>query len=196
MKQHAPAAERNREPLLAVLRRVLPQHHGAQVLELASGTGQHALHFASALPHLRWQPTDADADARASIAAWRAEAGLDNLLPPLFLDVREPWPVAAADAIFCANMVHISPWTCTLALLAGAAAVLPPGSPLVLYGPYRRGGAHTAPSNAAFDASLRARDPSWGVRDLEVVVAEARGFTLDEVVEMPANNLTVVLRRG
>lgn len=196
MKQHAPAAERNREPLLAVLRRVLPQHPGAQVLELASGTGQHALHFAGALPHLRWQPTDADADARASIAAWRAEAGLDNLLPPLFLDVREPWPVAAADAIFCANMIHISPWTCTLALLAGAAAVLPPGSPLVLYGPYRRGGAHTAPSNAAFDASLRARDPSWGVRDLEVVVAEARGFTLDEVVEMPANNLTVVLRRG
>jgi SAM-dependent methyltransferase len=196
MKQHAPAAERNRDPILAVLRRVLPARPGALVLEVASGSGQHALHFAAALPHLRWQPSDQDPVARDSVAAWRAEAGLDNLLPPLFLDVRGPWPVAAADAIFCANMIHISPWACTLALLSGAAAVLPPGSPLVLYGPYRRGGAHTAPSNAAFDASLRARDPAWGVRDLEEVVAQARGFALDEVVEMPANNLTVVLRRG
>ncbi|MCK6504043.1 class I SAM-dependent methyltransferase [Myxococcota bacterium] len=196
MKQHAPAAERNRDPILAVLRRVLPARPGALVLEVASGSGQHAVHFAAALPHLRWQPSDQDPVARDSVAAWRAEAGLDNLLPPLSLDVRGPWPVQAADAIFCANMIHISPWDCTLALLSGAAAVLPPGSPLVLYGPYRRGGAHTAPSNAAFDASLRARDPSWGVRDLEAVVAQARGFALDEVVEMPANNLTVVLRRG
>lgn len=196
MKQHAPAAERNRDPILAVLRRVLPARPGALVLEVASGSGQHAVHFAAALPHLRWQPSDQDPVARDSVAAWRAEAGLDNLLPPLSLDVRGPWPVQAADAIFCANMIHISPWACTLALLSGAAAVLPPGSPLVLYGPYRRGGAHTAPSNAAFDASLRSRDPSWGVRDLEAVVAQARGFALDEVVEMPANNLTVVLRRG
>ena len=196
MKQHAPAAARNRDPILAVLRRVLPARPGALVLEVASGTGQHAVHFAQALPHLHWQPTDLDPAALASIAAWVQEAGLSNLRAPQPLDVRGAWPVDRADALFCANMVHISPWACTLGLLEGAARLLDVGAPLVLYGPYRRGGAHTAPSNAAFDESLRARDPAWGVRDLEAVVDHARGFALEEVVQMPANNLTVVLRRS
>ena len=194
MKRHAPATERNREPILAVLRLVLPARGLA--LEIASGSGQHAVHFAAALPGLAWQPSDRDPESLASIAAWRDEAALPNLRPPLLLDVLAPWPVDRADALFCANMIHISPWSCTLALLDGAARILAPGAPLVLYGPYRRGGQHTAPSNAAFDASLRARDPAWGVRDLERVLAEAasRDLDLDRVVELPANNVAVVLR--
>lgn len=193
MKQHAPACERNQGPILEVLRAVLPA--SGTVLEIASGTGQHAVYFAARLPTLTWQPTDADPAARASVAAWSADAALPNLRPPLPLDVREPWPIAAADAIFCANMVHISPWECTLALLDGAARVLAPGAPLTLYGPYRQGG-QMSPSNVIFDASLRARDPRWGVRELEALTQAARGFALERVVAMPANNLTVVLRRG
>ncbi|AFQ51235.1 DUF938 domain-containing protein [Burkholderia cepacia] len=194
----APAAERNREPILDVLRRVLPA--SGSVLEIASGTGQHAVHFAQALPGLRWQPSDPDAQARRSIAAWVAHAGLANLDEPLAFDVRDaawPWPASALDAIVCINMIHISPWACTDALFAGASRVLRPGGILFLYGPYRRAGRHTAPSNEAFDQQLRSRDPSWGVRDLEAVVALGldRGLDCIEVVEMPANNLSVVFRR-
>ncbi|KGU60120.1 methyltransferase small domain protein [Burkholderia pseudomallei MSHR983] len=195
-RQWAPAAEGNREPILAVLKRVLPAR-GA-VLEIASGTGQHAVHFAAALPDLVWQPTDVDAAARESIAAWVADAALPNLRAPLALDVCvEPWPLAAADAIVCVNMIHIAPWAAVCALFVGAARALPDGGVLYLYGPYRRGGAHTAESNAQFDAQLRRRNPAWGVRDLEAVVelGGASGLALDEVVEMPANNLSVVFRK-
>lgn len=195
MKRTAPATARNREPILAVLARVVPD--GARVLEIASGTGEHAVFLAARLPVATWQPSDPDADARASVEAWRLEAGAERVLPPVALDVcASPWPIARADVVVCINMLHISPWSATEGLMQGAAALLPAGGVLYLYGPYRRGGAHTAESNAAFDASLRARDPAWGVRDLEAVVAEAarRGFELSEIAEMPANNLSVVLR--
>ncbi|KWC64052.1 DUF938 domain-containing protein [Burkholderia ubonensis] len=196
MRLSAPAAERNRGPILDVLRRVLPAR--GDVLEIASGTGQHVVHFAAGLPGLHWRPSDPDAQARRSIAAWIAQAGLSNVDAPLAFDVRDaPWPFAALDAIVCINMIHIAPWACAEALFAGASRVLRPGGVLVLYGPYRREGRHTAPSNAAFDAQLRSRDPSWGVRDLETVVALGldRGLDCIEVVEMPANNLSVVFRR-
>ncbi|MEK6349401.1 MAG: DUF938 domain-containing protein [Burkholderia sp.] len=193
---HAPAAERNREPILAVLREVLPAQ--GTVLEIASGSGQHAVHFAAALPHLAWQPTDPDPDALASIAAWAADAALPNLRAPRQLDVRaDDWPLDAADAVVCINMIHIAPWEAACALIAGAARVLGDGGVLLLYGPYRRNGEHTAPSNAAFHAQLRRRDPAWGVRDLEAVteLAQAAGFEPERVVEMPANNLSVAFRR-
>ncbi|KVX92797.1 SAM-dependent methyltransferase [Burkholderia ubonensis] len=196
MRLSAPAAERNRGPILDVLRRVLPAC--GDVLEIASGTGQHVVHFAAGLPGLHWRPSDPDAQARRSIAAWIAQAGLSNVDAPLAFDVRDAsWPFAALDAIVCINMIHIAPWACAEALFAGASRVLRPGGVLVLYGPYRREGRHTAPSNAAFDAQLRSRDPSWGVRDLETVVALGldRGLDCIEVVEMPANNLSVVFRR-
>lgn len=195
-RRHAPATLRNREPLLAVLRRVLPS--AGTVLEIASGSGEHARFFADALPALVWQPTDLDPAARASVAAWCD--GMANVRPPLALDARLPdaWPVSAADAILCVNMIHIAPWAAGEGLLAGAGRLLHAGAPLVLYGPYRVGGAHTAPSNAAFDAGLRAQDPAWGVRDLDVVLATAatHGLRHEETVAMPANNLTVVLRRS
>jgi hypothetical protein len=199
-RRHAPATQRNREPILAVLTRLLPPR--GLVLEVASGSGEHAVAFASRLPALRFQPSDADPDAVASIEGWRAEASLPNLLPAIVLDVHaQPWTLpdeAAPDAVLCINMIHIAPWSACLALLEGASRQLASGAPLVLYGPYREGGRHTAPSNEAFDASLRERDPAWGVRDLETVTAEAgaRGFALEEVVTMPANNRTVVLRRA
>jgi SAM-dependent methyltransferase len=196
MKQHAPSAERNRDVILEVLRRVLPAK--GLVLEIASGSGQHAAWFAEALPTLTWQPSDPGAEARASIDAWRLEHAGD-VRPALALDVTaDPWPVTAADAIVCINMVHISPWAATEALLRGAARVLPPGGVLYLYGAYKRGGAHTAPSNEAFDQWLKGRDSAFGVRDLEAVVeaAAAQGMALREVVEMPANNLSVVFARG
>jgi hypothetical protein len=193
----APAVARNRDPILAVLRDVLPA--AGTVLEIASGTGEHAVHFAAALPHLVWQPTDPDAQARGSIAAHAARAGLANLRPPLELDASAPtWPVTRADALVSINMIHISPWRATQGLMAGAARVLPAGAPLYLYGPYRRHGLHTAPSNAAFDENLRARDPAWGVRDLDEVaeLAAALGFALQRSVAMPANNLSVIFRRN
>jgi cyclopropane fatty-acyl-phospholipid synthase-like methyltransferase len=193
----APAVARNRDPILTVLREVLPA--AGTVLEIASGTGEHAVHFAAALPHLTWQPTDPDAQARSSIAAHAAAAGLTNLLPPLELDASAPvWPVTRADALVSINMIHISPWRATQGLMAGAARVLPAGAPLYLYGPYRRHGQHTAPSNAAFDESLRARDPEWGVRDLNEVAALAaeHGLALQRSVAMPANNLSVIFRRN
>ncbi|KVC58019.1 DUF938 domain-containing protein [Burkholderia stagnalis] len=196
LRLSAPAAERNRAPILDVLRRVLPA--SGDVLEIASGTGQHVVHFAAGLPGLRWHPSDPDAQARQSIAAWVAHAGLPNVDAPRAFDVRDAaWPFAVLDAIVCINMIHIAPWACADALFAGASRVLRPGGVLVLYGPYRREGRHTAPSNEAFDAQLRSRDPSWGVRDLEAVVALGldRGLDCIEVVEMPANNLSVVFRR-
>jgi SAM-dependent methyltransferase len=194
-RMYAPATVRNREPILAVLRRVLPQ--SGLVLEVASGTGEHIAHFASALPGLTFQPTEFDAERRASVDSWAA--GLRNVRPAVALDAMAlVWPVEQANAIFCANMIHIAPWEATLGLLAGAGRVLPPGGVLVLYGPYQRGGAHTAESNAAFDADLRMRDACWGVRDLDDVARVAAGvaLVLEEVVEMPANNLIVVFRRG
>lgn len=196
MKRYAPAPERNREPLLPVLREELPEH--GTLLEVASGTGQHAVFFAQAFPGLRWQPTDLDAESLESIEAWRAEAALPNLLAPLPLDAQSnAWPVSAADAVLCINMIHISPWTSCQGLMRGAARVLPTGGPLVLYGPYFVEGRPTAPSNLAFDASLRERNASWGVRELGAVSAEAlqQGLELVRVVDMPSNNLTVVFRK-
>ena len=192
----APPAERNQGPILEVLRRVLPAK--GLVLEIASGTGQHVAHFAAALPKLDWQPSDPDPELRASIAAWIAHAGLANLRPPLALDVGAPaWPLARAEAVLCINMIHIAPWAAAEALVAGAARLLGRGGVLYLYGPYRMGGRHTAESNAAFDADLRARNPEWGVRDLEAVaaLAERSGFGAAETVAMPANNFSVVFRK-
>ncbi|RFU49408.1 DUF938 domain-containing protein [Paraburkholderia sp. DHOC27] len=196
VRQHAPAAERNREPILAVLREVLPP--AGLVLEIASGTGQHVIHFAAALPALDWQPSDPDADARASIAAWTAHSGLTNVRAPLALNVEgTPWGVEAAQAVLCINMVHISPWTATQALFAGADRLLERGGVLYLYGPYRRDGAHTSPGNEAFDQQLQSRNPAWGVRDMEAVVAlgDAHGFACGEPVAMPANNFSLVFTK-
>jgi len=195
-KQHAPATLRNREAIFGVLERVLPKT--GLVLEIASGTGEHATFFAPQLPTIEWQPTDGDPEMRASIAEWTAECAAANVLPPLVLDVcSDSWPVAEAAAIFCANMIHIAPWAATEGLLRGAARTLPVGGPLVLYGPFMIGGRHTAPSNEAFDASLRTRNPAWGVRDLDVVIAlaAASGLVHQETVQMPANNLSVVFVR-
>jgi hypothetical protein len=195
-RRHAPATQRNRDPILHVLRRVLPS--AGLVLEIASGTGEHAAAFAGALHGVTWQPSDADPAARASIAAWTAD--LPNVRPPLALDVTaSPWPIDAADAIVCINMIHIAPWAACEGLMRGAGAILPAGGGvLFLYGPYAIAGAHTASSNAAFDADLRARDPRWGVRDLDAVVAcaAAHGLRHVETVAMPANNLSVVFVRG
>jgi len=196
MRQRSPSAERNREPILAVLRTVLPAT--GRVLEIASGTGQHALCFAAALPGLDWQPSDADIEARQSIAAWIAHDGPPNVRAPLALDVHQPdWQVGTIDAVVCINMIHIAPWSAAEALFAGAGRHLREGGVLLLYGPYKRGGAHTASSNAAFDEQLRSRDPSWGVRDMEEVVALAAsaGFVCDEPVAMPANNFSLVFRK-
>ena len=196
LRRHAPAAERNRQPILEVLRRVLPAR--GEVLEIASGTGQHVAYFAAALPALTWQPSERDASALPSIAAWCASAGAASVRAPLRLDVLdEPWPVGSYDAIFNANLIHIAPWDVCLALLRCARRHLASTGVLVLYGPYRIGGRHTAPSNEAFDLDLRARDPAWGVRDLEVVVEAALGqeLELEERVAMPANNQTLVFRR-
>ncbi len=193
---HSPAADRNKDPILAVLTRVLPPK--GSVLEIGSGTGQHVIHFAAALPDLTWQPTDADADLRASVMMRLRASPLKNVNPPVELEVTQlPWPVRSADAVLSINMIHIAPPAATGALLTGAGQTLSRGGVLVLYGPYRRHGAHTAPSNEAFDAALRARNPEWGLRDSEDVtrLAEAHGFALEEVVEMPANNLMLVFRQ-
>jgi hypothetical protein len=192
----APAVARNRDPILAVLRRILPKR--GTVLQIAEGTGGHAVHFAAELPGLTWQPTDRDEAALRSIAAWRDQAKLPNLLAPLELDVAsQPWPVKRADAVLCINMIHISPWRAAEGLMAGAARVLPSSGVLFLYGPYKEGGVHTAPSNEAFDADLRARNPEWGVRDLDDVraLAARHGFDFVERIAMPANNLSVLFRR-
>ena len=195
----APAVARNREPILAVLRRVLPER--GLVLEIASGSGEHAFYFAAALPRLTWQPTDPDPEARESIAAYRDAMELPNVLPPLALDAAASrWPVTQANAIIAIlaiNMIHIAPWAAAEGLMAGAERLLPEGGVLFLYGPFREHGQHTAPSNAAFDESLRARNREWGVRDLDEVtaLADRHGLALKERVAMPANNLSVVFRR-
>jgi len=191
----SPAAERNCRPILDVLRQVLPA--AGLVLEVASGSGQHAAFFAPHFPALTWQPSDADANARASIAAWAKITG-GNFRPPVELDAASPdWPVAHADAVVCINMIHISPWASCLGLLEGAARILPPDGVLYLYGPFRRDGKHTAASNTAFDADLRRRNPAWGVRDVADVgaAAAAAGFGPPSIIPMPANNLSVVFRR-
>lgn len=192
----APATARNRDPILAVLRRVLPAT--GTVLEIASGTGEHAAYFAKQLPHLTWQPSDAGASTLASIAAHRAAADAPNLLAPVALDATSPsWPVTQAAAIVSINMIHIAPWSAAQGLIAGAARLLAPGAPLYLYGPFMENGRHTAPSNAAFDTGLRAQNSGWGVRDLDEVcaLADRHGFDFIERVAMPANNLSLVFRR-
>ncbi len=191
-RRHAPATARNRDPIFTVLAQVLPPQ--GRVLEIASGTGEHVVYFASKLPQLSWQPTDVSDEAMASIRAHVAEAHLPNIAPPLRLDVREPWP--EADAVVCINMIHISPMSATEALFRGAGG-LPVGGVLLTYGPYKINGRHTAPSNEAFDASLRTRNPAWGVRDLTALetLAHQNGLTLEERVAMPANNFTLVWRR-
>jgi hypothetical protein len=191
----APAVARNRELILAVLRRILPAR--GTVLEIASGSGEHAVHFAAALPHLTWQPADLDPDALRSIAAYRTGARLPNLLPPLALDAALPdWPVRRADAVVSINMIHIAPWSAAQGLMAGAERILAAGDVLYLYGPFKEDGQHTAPSNAAFDASLRQRNPQWGVRDRGDVcnLAQRHGLALVERIAMPANNLSLVFR--
>jgi Protein of unknown function (DUF938) len=196
-KAFAPAFERNRQAILDVLRRVLPSR--GTVVEVASGTGQHATFFSEHLPALRWQPSDVSPEALQSIAAWVGEAARDNLLPPLELDVRwARWPVTEANALLCINMMHISPWETTEALFRGAGELLAAGSPLITYGPYRLHGEHTAPSNATFDESLRSRNSRWGVRDLDELneLAVSTGFTLEERIAMPANNMTLVWTRN
>lgn len=197
MRRQAPAAARNRQPILDVLRPHLPAT--GLVLEIASGSGEHTAHFAQALPGLTFQPSDPDSVARASIDDWAASLGLGNVRPAFALDASAAdWPIAAADAIVCINMIHISPWPATVGLIRGAARLLPPNGTLFLYGPYLRADVPTAPSNLAFDRELRAGNPAWGLRALEEVtaLATAHGFASPLVTEMPANNLSVVLRRG
>ncbi len=179
-----------------MLREALPKQ--GLVLEIASGTGEHAVHFARQFPNIVWQPSDPDPEALSSIEAWRQEAGDANLLQPFQLDVSaEAWPLGRADAIVCINMVHISPWAAAEGLMRGAGQVLGSGGLLYLYGPYRQAGVETAPSNEAFDFSLKSRNPEWGLRYLEDVAAEAalHGFALEKVVPMPANNLSVLFRK-
>jgi cyclopropane fatty-acyl-phospholipid synthase-like methyltransferase len=194
----SPAAARNREPILEVLRPLLPA--GTRVLEVAAGSGEHALYFSSALPGVAWLPSDADASALASIRAWRAMHGPRNLLEPVRLDAAEPssWPEGPFDAVVCINMVHIAPWRACLGLMAGASGVLPSGGRLLLYGPFREAETPFAPSNAAFDADLRARNPEWGVRELAAVsqAAADQGLRLESRTAMPANNITVVFAKA
>ena len=193
-RRHSPAAERNSAPILAELQRVLPPR--GQLLEIASGGGQHAAHLSAGLPGWEWQPTEFDAASLASITAWCT--GLDRVRPAIQLDVlQNPWPLVSpqgVDAIFCANMIHIAPWPCTAALMRGAARHLRPQGLLITYGPYLEDDVSTAPSNQAFDADLRKRNPSWGLRRLAAVAAEARsaGLGLQQRIAMPANNLLLV----
>lgn len=196
-KRHAPATLRNRDAIADVLAAELPAT--GLVLEVASGSGEHVVHFAARFPALQWQPSDPDPAALASITAWSGEAARTNIAVPCQLEAAAPdWPIARADALLCINMVHISPWAATLGLMAGAARILPPGAPLILYGPFVEADVPTAPSNVDFDASLRARDSAWGLRDVAAVAAAAgaAGLTLARRIAMPANNLTLVFRRG
>ncbi len=196
-RRFAPATLRNREPIAAVLDGWLPPQ--GLVLEIASGSGEHAVHFAARFAGTDWQPSDPDPTALASIAAWRADAGIANLREPLRLDAASrDWPIDRADAILAINMVHISAWAATFGLLDGAARLLAGGAPLILYGPFLEAGTRTAASNLAFDAGLRATDPNWGLRRVEEVASAAavRGLELTERRAMPANNLMLLLRRN
>lgn len=195
-KRHAPATARNRDVIADVLQDILPA--SGMVLEIASGTGEHCVHFAARFPHLLWQPSDREDVGLASIAAWTAQAALPNILPPVKIDATAPdWPVGPASAMLCINMVHIAPWSASLGLMAGAGRLLPQGGRLFLYGPFIRADVATAPSNLAFDANLKAQNPEWGLRALDAVadVAAASGLMLERVVEMPANNLSVIFQR-
>ena len=195
-KWFIPSAERNKGPILDVLTRVLPTR--GVVLEVASGTGQHVIHFAKALSGLTWQPSDPDPELRESIALRVGEERLANVNPPIDLDVtRLPWPLRTADAVVCINLIHVAPWSATLTLLEGTKALLPAQHVLFLYGPYRRFGQHISKSNEQFDSDLRAHNAEWGLRDLEAVseTAACSGFVLAEVVEMPANNFSLVFKR-
>ena len=190
------SAERNKDPILAVLARVLPRR--GVVLEIASGTGQHVLHFAKALPGLVWQPSDPDPELRESIALRVQEQQIANVDRPIYIYVtKRPWRLQTVDAVVCINMIHVAPWPATLALLEGAKALLATEQVLFLYGPYRRFGQHTSKSNEQFDLDLHAHDPEWGLRDIESVseAAAASEFVLAEVVEMPANNFSLVFKR-
>jgi hypothetical protein len=196
VKLRSPSTARNREPIATVLATELPAR--GLVLEVASGAGEHAVFLAERFPHLDWQPSDPDPQALASIAAHVQDAALANLRPPIALDAgASVWPAERADAMLCINMVHISPWAATLGLLAGAERLLPAGAPLILYGPYRRRDAATAPSNEAFDESLKARNSEWGLRYVEDVAtaAERNGFVLARRCDMPANNLMLIFRK-
>lgn len=196
MKQYAPATERNRTYIRDILERVLPKE--GTVLEVASGTGQHAVFFSQSMPSVIWQPSDPNPVALESIAAWKEESGLSNLLDPIQLDTtQEDWGISKVDALVCINMIHISPWESCEALLEGASHRLSEGGVLYLYGPFKIDGNHTSESNVRFDESLRSRDPSWGVRDLSDVkkLAEINGFLCSEVIDMPANNKSVVFVR-
>ncbi|MEI7874532.1 MAG: DUF938 domain-containing protein [Alphaproteobacteria bacterium] len=196
MKRHAPATARNRQPILDVLQSRLPAE--GVVLEVASGSGEHIVYFAAALPGLVFQPSDPSAEARASIDDWVQTEGLGNVRGALALDAAgDAWPIERADAVLCCNMIHIAPWEAAVGLISGAARLLAEGGMLYLYGPYRRDSRHTAPSNEAFDRDLRQRNPAWGVRDLETVaaLAAAQGFTSPEIIDMPANNLSLLFKR-
>jgi SAM-dependent methyltransferase len=195
VKRDYPATQRNRDPILDVLRRVLPRE--GHVLEIASGTGQHAQYFSEKMPKVRWQPSDQDPAMLDSIRAYRDERASPNLLPPVTLDVLNPWPVSRVDAVFCANMIHIAPWPCTEALFRGSRRALPRGAALILYGPFMLGGAHTSPSNLAFDNRLREQDAEWGVRDLDKIRSLSVRYALDheETIQMPAHNLCAIFRR-
>ncbi len=196
MKKHAPATLRNQDAIADILAGELPAT--GTVLEIASGTGEHAVFFAARFPQILWQPSDPDAEALASIAAYRADYSGDNLGEPVMLDASDPahWPVDQADAIFCCNMIHISPWQATVGLFAGSSRIRAPGAPIILYGPYLEGNVPTAPSNLEFDRSLTARNPAWGLRRLEDVdqLASEYGLTRASRHAMPANNLIVVYR--
>jgi hypothetical protein len=195
-RRFAPSAARNSDAILKALSPQLPKH--GRVLEVASGSGEHTMHFAAANPGLTFQPSDLDPDARASIDAWTRHLGLTNVAPAIELDViQSVSPSIDVHAVICINMIHIAPWGATVGLMRNAATLLPSGGLLYLYGPYRRNGEHTAPSNAAFDADLRARNPAWGVRDLEAVarLAADHGFSAPAIEAMPANNLSLFFRR-
>jgi len=195
-KKHAPAAQRNKDAILGVLRDILP--HSGSVLEIASGTGEHIVHFAEQLDHLDWQPSDPHPQAVRSICAWRDEKQRDNIAAPLTIDTRKtPWPIRSADAVLCINMVHISPWEATVALFENAANLLKAGAPLYLYGPYFQSAVETAASNAAFHKNLQKRDSRWGLRDVSQMdqLAERSGFQLSQLIEMPANNISLIFRR-
>jgi SAM-dependent methyltransferase len=194
VKRHAPATERNRDVIAETLARVLPTE--GLVLEVASGTGEHAVHFAKLFPALTWQPSDPDPIALASINAWRADSNVPNMRPAMLLDASADWPVAQADAVVCINMTHISPWAATVGLLRNVARLLPPSAVLFIYGPYKQRDVPLAESNAAFDASLRQQNAEWGLRYVEDIAEEAHkfGLRLDPVITMPANNLSLIFR--
>ena len=194
VKRHAPATERNRDVIAETLAALLPDK--GLVLEIASGTGEHAVHFAKRFPNLTWQPSDPDPIALASINAWRADSNAPNVRPAMLLDASAEWPIAQADAVVCINMTHISPWAATVGLLHNAARILPSNAPLFIYGPFRERDVPLAESNASFDASLRQQNPEWGLRYVEDITEEAQqaGLRLDQIIEMPANNLSLIIR--